>query len=637
MTLTLRTAPEARLYKGAVGTGKTSALVALAAEKVAAGVPAESILVFAATPDAAAQLKGRLADAGAGAVRVTTPREFCLEVLATPEAREATGRDPRLVSSFEQAFIMEDMKVSGLKIKRLREMLKFFYRGWTELAAEDPEWLITSEEEAVHGMLKSSLDFTRSLLEPEVAALAWSYLSSHEDALAAVAVDHVLVDDYQQISRASQFVANLVAKESLTAAADPLACVEVYDSYPYGEGVAELEAAGAAVTELTECYLCGASLHAASVLAAELDEGAVALGNPNNLDAATSFTEFPADSSMDEFASVARRLGELREAGIAPEDVYLLTFNRAWAKQLKRYLVGEGIAVDSAFDGRLNAGDYRDYARCAPARVVTALQLAADPTNALAWRCWIGFGDYLGNSASVAEVMAWAKERGLDLTAALEQLASMDEGAVSLISAGGNRLVAAYRSGLGVIEAVQGLSGMDLIRRLVAAVNATAPASIQEAIIPEKVEEAVMALCAPVPGAATAPIVAATVTERLTDSRLAGGEGVRMGEGAHLVGSSPKALLVCGFDNGFIPCRDYFDTTVVTLEKQEKMHKEDTRFLYTMLGKATDQLQVSYFTNIDLVGAERLKLKVDRIRLKNGQRMARLTPSEFLPVILPTE
>ncbi|WP_304427462.1 UvrD-helicase domain-containing protein, partial [uncultured Adlercreutzia sp.] len=73
MTLTLRTAPEARLYKGAVGTGKTSALVALAAEKVAAGVPAESILVFAATPDAAAQLKGRLADAGAGAVRVTTP------------------------------------------------------------------------------------------------------------------------------------------------------------------------------------------------------------------------------------------------------------------------------------------------------------------------------------------------------------------------------------------------------------------------------------------------------------------------------------------------------------------------------------------------------------------------------------
>ena len=37
MTLTLRTAPEVVLYKGAVGTGKTSALVAAAAEKVAAG------------------------------------------------------------------------------------------------------------------------------------------------------------------------------------------------------------------------------------------------------------------------------------------------------------------------------------------------------------------------------------------------------------------------------------------------------------------------------------------------------------------------------------------------------------------------------------------------------------------------
>ena len=140
MTLTLRTAPEVVLYKGAVGTGKTSALVAAAAEKVAAGAAPESLLVFASTPDAAAQLEKRLAAAGVGAVRVTTPRAFCLQVLSTPAAREATGRDPRLVSSFEQAFIMEDMKVSGLKIKRLREMLKFFYRGWTELSGEDPEW-----------------------------------------------------------------------------------------------------------------------------------------------------------------------------------------------------------------------------------------------------------------------------------------------------------------------------------------------------------------------------------------------------------------------------------------------------------------------------------------------------------------
>ncbi|TJW12315.1 UvrD-helicase domain-containing protein [Parvibacter caecicola] len=637
MTLTLRTAPEVVLYKGAVGTGKTSALVAAAAEKVAAGAAPESLLVFASTPDAAAQLEKRLAAAGVGAVRVTTPRAFCLQVLAAPAAREATGRDPRLVSSFDQAFIMEDMKVSGLKIKRLREMLKFFYRGWTELSGEDPEWLVTAEEESVHGMLKGTLGFTRSILEPELAALTWGYLHGHEDALAAVSVDHVLVDDYQQLSRASQFVANMVARQSVTAAADPLACIEVYDSYPYGAGVDELEQAGAEVRALEDCHLCGASLHAAQVLADELEAGAVVLGNPDNLDASVSFGEFPCDTSHDEFSSIAQRVGQLSEAGVTAEDIFLLTFNKQWARQLKRYLTEQGIAVNSAFDGRLAAGDYRDYARCAPARVITALQLAADPENCLAWRCWIGFGDYLGNSAALSEIYAWAKDKGYNLLEVLQELAAMDAGAASLISAGAGRIVAAYRSGCAVVEQVDGLSGLELIRKLVAAVDATAPASVQETIIPEKVEEMVVSFCAPVPGAATAKVIAATVTDRLTDSRLEGNGGVMMGSGAHVVGSSPKALLVCGFDNGFIPERDYFDTTVVTLDKQEKMHEADTRFLYTVLGKATDQLQVSYFTSIDLVGAEKLKLKVDRIRLKNGMRMARLTASEFLPVILPTD
>lgn len=637
MTLTLRTAPEAVLIKGAVGTGKTSALVAMAAEKIAAGAAPDSLLVFASTPDAAAQLASRLEAAGMKGVRVTTSRAFCLEVLSAPEAREATGRDPRLVSSFEQAFIMEDMKVSGLKIKRLREMLKFFYRGWTELSGEDPEWLVTSEEETVHGMLKASLGFTRSILEPELAALAWSYLNSHEDALSAAAVDHVIVDDYQQLSRASQFVTNMVAKASVAVAADPLACIEVYDSYPYGDGVAELEEAGAQVIQLEECHLCGASLHAAKVLAAELGDADVALGNPNGLDAALSFAEIPCDTSRDEFQSIADRIHQLIDSCVAPEDVFLLVFNKQWARQLKRYLAEQGIAIDGAFDGRIAAGDYRDYARCAPARVITALQLAADPANCLAWRCWIGFGDYLGNSAAVSEIQSWAKDKGYSLLEALQALDAMGSDAASLVSGGAGRVVAAYRAGLQVIAQVEGLSGIELVRRLVAAVDATAPASVQETIIPEKVEEMVMAFCSPIPGAATAKVIAATVTDRLTDSHLEGCGGVRMGTGAHLVGSSPKALLVCGFDNGFIPCRDYFDTTVVTLDKQEKMHQADTRFLYTVLGKATEQMQVSYFTSIDLVGAERLKLKVDRIRLKNGTRMARLTPSEFLPVILPVE
>lgn len=50
---------------------------------------------------------------------------------------------------------------------------------------------------------------------------------------------HVLVDDYQMHSCASQHLANLIARDSITVAADPTAVAEVFESYPYGEGVGE--------------------------------------------------------------------------------------------------------------------------------------------------------------------------------------------------------------------------------------------------------------------------------------------------------------------------------------------------------------------------------------------------------------
>ena len=291
MTLTLRTAPEAVLIKGAVGTGKTSALVAMAAEKIAAGAAPDSLLVFASTPDAAAQLASRLEAAGMKGVRASPHRALsawrCFPLLrpARPLVRRsALGKLVRASvhhGGYEGIRFEENQALA-------RNAQVFFYRGWTELSGEDPEWLVTSEEETVHGMLKASLGFTRSILEPELAALAWSYLSSHEDALSAVAVDQRdcgrLPAAFPRIAVRDEYGC---ARLLVAVAADPLACIEVYDSYPYGDGVAELEEAGAQVIQLEECHLCGASLHAAKVLrAAELGDADVALGNPNGLDAA---------------------------------------------------------------------------------------------------------------------------------------------------------------------------------------------------------------------------------------------------------------------------------------------------------------------------------------------------------------
>ncbi|WP_417003884.1 UvrD-helicase domain-containing protein, partial [Adlercreutzia equolifaciens] len=287
MTLELAPTPTATLIEGGVGCGKTAALVARASELLEGGAAPEDILVLAATPDAARALDARLAEAvgeRAGAIEVACARDVALGLLASEEGRAFSGRAGRLVTPVELGFILEDMKVGGLKQRRLREMLKFFYRNETELAGgadDDDGWLIPGEEGDTHALLRAVLHFTGGILEPEASAMAVRFLLASPEALAGAQRPHVLVDDYQMYSRASQHLANLIARDSITVAADPTAVAEVFESYPYGEGVGEFTQAneGCERIVLATSRACPAAARAASRLRTALDAGAAALGD----------------------------------------------------------------------------------------------------------------------------------------------------------------------------------------------------------------------------------------------------------------------------------------------------------------------------------------------------------------------
>lgn len=217
-------------------------------------------------------------------MRLLGAREVALGLLASEEGRAFSGRAGRLVTPVELGFIMEDMKTSGLKQRRLREMLKFFYRNWTELAGgvdDDDRWLIPGEEADTHALLKDILRFTGGILEPEASAMAVRFLLACPEVLASAQRAHVLVDDYQMHSCASQHLANLIARDSITVAADPTAVAEVFESYPYGEGVGEFTQAneGCERIVLNESHACAAAARAASRLRASLDAGAAPLGD----------------------------------------------------------------------------------------------------------------------------------------------------------------------------------------------------------------------------------------------------------------------------------------------------------------------------------------------------------------------
>ena len=636
MTLELAPTPPAALIEGGVGCGKTAALIARVATFLEDGAAPEDMLMLAAAPDAARVLGARLTEAAGergAAIEVTCAREVALGLLASEEGRAFSGRAGRLVTPLELGFIMEDMKVSGLKQRRLHEMLKFFYRNWTELAggAEDDDgWLIPGEEADVHALLKDVLHFTGGILEPEASAMAVRFLLARPDALADVQRSYVLVDDYQMHSRASQHLANLLARDSITVATDPTAVIEVFDSYPYGEGIGEFTQANEDCERvvLNESHACAAAAWAASRLCTSLDAGA-APSDTETEDA--SFTALEAADPVAEMAAVADAVQAALEAGTNPSSIYILAFHPARERCIARALEARGIAAALPIRGRVAAGDYRDLDRCAPARLLTALALVADPTDALAWRAWCGFGDYLANSAAFADMRAEGETQGKGLVAMLEKVAvaAPEEG---FPGTGIGRILDAYRAGRALVERLQGLEGNELIGALADALDLSAEER-------ERTVQLASALTAPEPGVnapSDARAMIARARQRMNAPVFETTEGhVLIGDSAHLTGLTPATLVLCGFVNGFFPTRDFFDATVTTPDKQKLVRATDTRRLYAAAGKATQRLAASWFTSIGLVEAETLKLEIGRVKLRRGERIAVTAPSIYLADIDP--
>lgn len=411
---------------GGVGCGKTQQLIERVCSLLSGGEKAGNVLVLCATPQACESFTLRLNAAGeeagvnADEIAVTTPRALALEVLSDVEAVRWSGREPRLLTAYEELFLLEDMKVSGLRPKRLREMLKFFYRSWTELADDDPNWLLPGEESNVHTLLKDNLALTRSIVEPEAGNLAVNYLRGHAGAVAAHSFAHVLVDDYQRISKASQLLAGLMAAETLTIAGDRTACVQIYDSYPYAAGLDEFMDAHerAEDIELSACHACAAGAAAASKLLADPAMQSIAFHAAEDVVAGqTVVLESPLPE--DEFGAVARFAAETVAAGTNPADIVVATPNGVWSRNMVKALLAAKVPAQALTDRQPVRGDIRDNERCVPAHVLTALDLVADPENALAWRCWCGYGDWLANSSALANLRVYADEHDKGLVEAL--------------------------------------------------------------------------------------------------------------------------------------------------------------------------------------------------------------------------
>ena len=607
----------ARAYCGAVGTGKTQRLVDECVRLVQAG-DGEGTLVLAASASAAEALRARLGQAGAGSVRVTTPMGWALGLLCTPQATAFTGREAHVLNDYEQDFFFEDMRVLGTKQHRLREMLKFFFRGWSEMHEDEPDWLVTVEEKDVNRLAKADLAMMRAYHPCEVSAAAVRYLASDADALAVARVAHVLVDDFRAMSRASQRLCEMLAGESLSVAWDDVASLVGEEPYGYAEGLQEL--AGQCDLECVRlstfqgspvAYAALSNLYRQECVTAELPEkgrageGEIVVRTAGMLDKEPAYVVEEVRKALDE--------------GVAPEDVFVAAGRSSWVARMRSALEDAGIPASWAEDRECLRGDIRDPERCADMAMANALRLAADPRNCLAWRCWCGFGDYLCHSAAFAD-LSHVLENAPQVT--LCDLLSGLIGEGDLVVGGDMldrpRVEERVRAGKSMLAEAEGLTGqalLDVLHRHVCAAGQRTDAF-----------DALLGDVAPTDGAGA---LLARVDAAFQPQAPKPG-CVRVGLFDALLGQTPRVLVLCGLTNGLYPEKGYFDLLQKTIEDQDKMHARLIDQLVEVAGKAGERLVLTSFAHADILDAEPMKLMSERIRLRNGHRMCEFAPSAVI-------
>ena len=628
---------------GGPGTGKTQAIVQRAARLLAASARPDDVLVLAATRSAADVLRARVAACGvvgADAVEVCTPAQFFEQVLSCPEARAFTGRTPRLLADFEERILMEDMKTCGLKTKRMREMLKFFFKQWTELGDEREGFLVEDDEHLVHDAIMRHLRLRGAMLPVELGNLAVKFLRDCPDVPAACRRAHVLADDVQDYSKATQLALDLIARESLMVCGNVNEQVETAEAYPCPEGFAAFAETheGAEVVTLTRCVrsaprivamgnglaeaggmdartlvtvgesgaaerVCAggeavaraAGEHAGT--AADAEGVAVAGAARADLPGDVRFVQWVDPNA--EFMGVARFLkhafagtpGARVAAGVSapagedlcaggasagvsavaplhPCDVAVVVPNALWGRSIAKVLQVNGMPSDQLVSYHALKGDPRNAERCADLRAYTLLTLAADPDDAVAWRSWCGFGDYLTHSNHWCRLEDFAEAAGMGVVEALAQLADFDE----------------------------------------------PPLAFE-------------ALLAPLSGTEDAAELLARARGRL-ERRFADVDAVRIALPSMLVGLEFDTVIIAGAVDGFYPGVGAFDIENDE-DRQAEIAAAGRRAWYAAMGTARRTLVVSTFQKDRAEVALRSGMQVHRIRDEHGQAMARLAPSRF--------
>ncbi len=628
----------AYLVEGCLGSGKTAWLVDRVCELIRCC--SEDILVLCATEAAVRSFRERLSSIMSNSdkgVHITTAKALGLEIIRTPECEVRTRRAARVLLPCDEAVLFEDLKVSGVEESRLASMLSFFYKSWTELADFEDGFLINDEEVSVHDLVKECLADYGGMLDSEISNLAWRFLNEDEDGLRRFSVDHVLVDDYQCLNRASQLLVNLIAKKTIAVAFNSLDLKDTIEPFPYDKGVDEFVKGNPQAKRIS---LMSESENMGSVLRRRLRNSVAEQAKPGpRRDWSNCGTIVGAlkseivevlegETIAEEFSKIVCWIKERITSGAEPSNIWIAAPNHTWASTCRKEL--SRCSIDAEVEPSLEwfCGSSVDSL----ARILTAVRLAADQNDGIAWRTWCGFDDALANSNAFRQIRKLMRQAGLTLPQALAFLTgdhivesgrfAVDKEALPHEMEKLGERFTAMRNALPLLVSLRGEELMQAVVGLVVGSS--------ESKIPAAFAELSTGVGKDCDAKALRDALISKLYMRYWEPSSS---CVRIVSYKTALEQGCQSLLLCGFVNGFVPVYDFFDQTAIPLQMQQRMYENYVEQLCHVVGKCSGQVAVSLFKVADLHLAQSLRVKSRRIVLSNGKRICKVEPSIFLDVM----
>ncbi len=502
--------------------------------------------------------------------------EVATHVLENEQVQKQVKRTQRVLDANEIDVLMEDIKVTGIKPKRLREMLKFFYHSISDCSAEKEGWLETQEEAFVYAVLEENLEARRACLPCEIYAKAYLGMQA-----ANVKPEPCLfiVDDFGALSASAQRLLEYLSCGNIIAFGNDEFLSIDDEPYPSPAGMrAFLD------SEKTQAYCVSAQ--------APVKKPVQTLSTPSA-----------------EFEYIAGEVAKQIELGAKPSDIVVTVPNSIWAKHIAAKLNNINISAFVDLGAAKTKGDPRDAASSSDIKLAAFAKLLANPNDFTAYRTFIGVNDYLLRSDGFLELLAFAREREIPVPEAIHVFCEPENIENATVS---------------FKKFLEPMHEYDVLRQAFETQNVGEICKLmQEHGMPLGKKAELLGKSDEKPNLTA--FVESFTQEELVQSANSVVIVPYYRSHAHAC----KILYIAGMVDGFMPKRDAVDDAF-DIEHRARALARDKQMLESIEAIASQEIHYTNFQHDALENTGALNMVTTRIYHKDGRRMACVSPSALL-------